>query len=337
MWNMARATPGVNTRTRRLLLQTIKAVLSLTFLGYVLNLVPLSELGPMARDISWLYVAAGLCMSLFTTYLNSIQMSQLTRHHGISLSTAGIFRINLITSFYNLIAPGSLAGGALRWYYFSKPDGKRAEAAAAIIFNRLLETAMLVCLGLVFWLQEKGQSSGNSTTLPMIIICCLSLGTYVLAMNTSIHRMVRFALHRMKLPMWLSSRMFKIQNALESYSHRTVAFHLKVMLIAIVRHLLGLASLFLLAMAVNIDVAFSTIGWIRSVLAIALMLPISIGGFGIREATFVTLLGAYGVAAGAALLLSLLVLCKSLFMAIIGGILAVCQSFAGAREARKLE
>ena len=335
MWEMAREKPGLNSRARRLALQTLKAVLSLSLLGYVLYLVPLSELGPMARDIVWSYVAAGLGVSLMTTYLNSIQMSQLTRHHGIALRSAEIFRINLITSFYNLAAPGSLAGGVLRWYYFSKPDGKRAEAAAAIVFNRLIETAMLVCLGLVFWLQEQGQSSANSTTLTIILICGLSLGAYVLAMNPSVHRGLRRALQWIKFSAWLSSKIVKVNNALESYSRRTIGFHLKVMLIAIVRHLLSLAALFLLAMAVNIDVAFSTIGWIRSVLAIALMLPISIGGFGVREATLVKLLGAYGVAAGAALTLSLLVLCKSLFMAAIGGVLAAHESMVGARTARK--
>ncbi|MCI0348745.1 MAG: lysylphosphatidylglycerol synthase domain-containing protein, partial [Acidobacteriales bacterium] len=47
--------------------------------------------------------------------------------------------------------PGTVAGGAIRWYKFSLQDKKPAQAIAVIVFARLIDTSVMTAAGLVFW------------------------------------------------------------------------------------------------------------------------------------------------------------------------------------------
>jgi len=328
---MAGSKVSVSEGSKRLLTNILRAAVSATLLGYVIWLVPIDELGPLARRIDWRLVAASIGVSLIAAYLNAVRMYQLTAHQGISLRARHHFRINLITSFYGLFMPGYIAGGAIRWYYLSKPDGRRAQALAAIVFNRVLETTVLVGLGLAFWFADTAKSSLENYNFVLIATALICIAGYLLVMSPRVHDAVRRLIRAARAPQWLATRVSKVQSALESYSDRRWSFHLRIVSLAILHHVFGLASLLLLVHAVSLDIQFVTIGWVRSVLALALMLPISVGGFGVREVTLVTLLEPYGVSTAAALMLSLLILSRGLVSAALGGVL-VAQEMLGSNR-----
>jgi hypothetical protein len=77
---------------------------------------------------------------------------------------------------------------------------------------------------------------------------------------------------------------------------------------------------YLLAVALNINIDFITIGWIRSVIIIFTTLPISFSGIGVREGGFMILLAPYGVPNEKSLALAFLVFATVLFLAVIGGL-----------------
>jgi hypothetical protein len=69
---------------------------------------------------------------------------------------------------------------------------------------------------------------------------------------------------------------------------------------------MGVGVLVLLAEAIGFDLPFSLAAVTAAVVLLAMLLPISIGGFGVREAGFVVLLGEAGIGTTDATLLSLL-------------------------------
>jgi uncharacterized membrane protein YbhN (UPF0104 family) len=126
-----------------------------------------------------------------------------------------------------------------------------------------------------------------------------------------------------------------VLSALGSFEDLPRHQHAKILLIAVSYHVLGLTSLYLLAMALPLNVDIFTLGWIRSVVAIAMFLPVSIAGLGVREATFITLLIPYGVASGDALALSLLVFSRGLVFALAGGLFEARRLVFGQKEFAK--
>jgi hypothetical protein len=70
-------------------------------------------------------------------------------------------------------------------------------------------------------------------------------------------------------------------------------------------HLLSIVALFLAAHAVQVPLAPSTVLAIGPVIVLAQVLPVSVGGWGVREAAAVTLLAMTGIDATSALLVSI--------------------------------
>lgn len=297
----------------------IKLLVSGGLLAAVFSMIPVTQVVDALLRANWSIVVLSFFVIASTHYLNSAQMHLITRHQGISLSVNQIFKVNLITKFYGLFLPGIIAGGAIRWYHFSRPDRKPAQALAAIILNRVLETSMLMCLGLGFWLID--QHAANAVPLQyVVLLVVISLFVYAVSFSRRAHALILRITDAWFVPAWAADKVRKVLSALGTYEDLPRRQHATVLMIAIVRHLLGLFSLYMLALALSLNVDFASLGWIRSFVAIAMFIPFSISGLGVREVTFVALLVPYGIASDDALALSLLVFVRGLAFALTGGI-----------------
>jgi uncharacterized membrane protein YbhN (UPF0104 family) len=96
--------------------------------------------------------------------------------------------------------------------------------------------------------------------------------------------------------------------------------HASLLGLAVGRHVVLLFGMGLCARAVGIDADWSTLAWVRALVALATLLPVSVSGLGLREAGFAVLLEPYGVPVAQAVALSLLVFSQVLFLAALGAI-----------------
>ena len=88
---------------------------------------------------------------------------------------------------------------------------------------------------------------------------------------------------------------------------------------ALVQHLLRVGVLAALAAALGLGIPVSTLFALTPAALLVAMVPMSIGGWGVRELTFVYFLGAAGVSAEAALSLSVAFGLLRVFLGAIGG------------------
>lgn len=89
---------------------------------------------------------------------------------------------------------------------------------------------------------------------------------------------------------------------------------------ALAQHLLRVGVLAALATGLGLDIPFATLFAFATAALLMAMVPISFGGWGIREIAFVYLLGAAGVSAEAALSLSIAFGLLRVLMGVIGGL-----------------
>lgn len=298
----------------------LKALFSFGLLALVFYFVPVSDVWHALSETAWQWVALSFFFSLIVNYLNALQMHIVTWHLQLTLSTWQIFKVNLITKFYSLFLPGYLAGGAIRWYHFQKQDSKPTEALAAIVLNRLLETSLTVGLGVGFWLLDQDLASAQIGVTPLIVFGLLFVALYLVSFNRWTHLQMN-RLFTWLLPASLSGRLKRLLQALGAYEDLPLHQHYTVLGLAVFRHALGICAMYMLAIGLNLNLSPETIGWVRSVVTLAMMLPFTIGGFGVRELTFIGLLVPLGIDSADALSLSLLVFATSLVYAAVGGLL----------------
>ena len=121
----------------------LKLSITSGILYYIFTIIPFSEVITSIISAKVSYILIGLLIGLLMPYTAAYQMKLLTDKQGMSLSIRQIIEINLATRFFGFFLPG-LAGGAIRWYKLSRPDNKSAKALASMVFNRLIDTIVLV-------------------------------------------------------------------------------------------------------------------------------------------------------------------------------------------------
>jgi uncharacterized protein (TIRG00374 family) len=298
----------------------LKWIISLSLLFYIVRLIPFESFRDTLQEADWWIVTLSCLFMIPAYYFNSWQMYLMTHVQGLALSIGRIFFISMITRFYELFLPTYIAGGAIRWYHYARANNKPAEALASIVLNRMLEVFLLLVFGLGFWLfDQRVADSSVEMVLMLSLLTVLSVVAYVLAYNRRLHRALEAGLRHLRAPVWFREGAGKVLAALSVYEDESIGFHLRVLLLAVIRHLITIYTIFMLIEALALPVAFETIGWIRSIVVFAMLLPISVSGFGVREATLVTLMAPFGVDAAAAVGFSLLLFLKGFVFSVVGG------------------
>ena len=232
---------------------------------------------------------------------------------GANPSIRASVRLFYISAFFNSYLWGAVGGDVLRAWLTTGGGVSGKTAVNSVILDRVAALAGVAILVLVtgpIFLSRVG------TTLPMYIPIGLSAaGLIGIGMVAFLDR----------LPIsWLGKRIVRFLQSLAS-SVRVVFFETKSVLpvigLAIAAQIaLGAATY---AMAASIGINVSAIDCIVLMQPVALVanLPISVGGWGVRETAVVLLFGLVGVPSSAALVLSLQLGLLSLFVVLPGGIL----------------
>jgi hypothetical protein len=98
------------------------------------------------------------------------------------------------------------------------------------------------------------------------------------------------------------------------------------LLLGVIFQLLCSVVIWLLANNLGMSLRFIEIFWISSVLSIAIFLPISIAGIGVREGTLIGLLGLFSISNDKAMALSLLLFAVQISGGIIGAIFEILDN-----------
>lgn len=309
---------------RKSLLWILRLSITFGILYYIFTIVPFLEVIKSLISAKVSYMAAAFFTAFLMHYITAYRMKQLTDRQGISLSVLQILEIDLITNFYGLFLPGHLTGGAIRWYKLASPDNKWGEALASMGFNRLIDTLILVLLGILFWSLDIAPVSNDFIGFGMITILVGLVALYFIFFSNTVSPPLWKKVGKINftmIPRLLQDRMGRLLISMSQYHNLPQRSLIQILGLSLGRHLLGTFSFYFFALSLGIDISFTSAGWVRSVTLILTMLPISFSGLGIREGVLIVLLQPYGVQATHAVALSFLSLGRRIIVAGIGGLL----------------
>jgi uncharacterized membrane protein YbhN (UPF0104 family) len=93
-------------------------------------------------------------------------------------------------------------------------------------------------------------------------------------------------------------------------------------LVAVLYQFIGVLMFYLLSRGLQLHIGFFDWSWIVGALTLALFLPLTIGGLGVREGTLIGILGMFGYGSETAIALSLMAFSFVIMLAIIGAALS---------------
>ncbi len=251
--------------------------------------------------IAWAFGLLGL---VFYAVMNRIALRPLK----MPLTTLGLLKILFQTRFYALFLPGG-ANVLVKWYKLSKPGRQPAQALALMAFSRTLHLFSLLFWAVVgIWGDALFPWPGlrwcivGLLGLTALALCCFMSDTLIEAIRAR----VSGPWQRLPVPAWLRGRAGKVARLATAFKQFGYREAMAVLLLAIAGNFVETIQHVYIARAVGVDLSFFTLAWLRGVLVVCAIVPISLAGLGIREAGVVALLVLYGVTEPKALAYSLL-------------------------------
>jgi uncharacterized membrane protein YbhN (UPF0104 family) len=274
---------------RQILLSTAKILISAALLYLALRKVDISDLLSRLGFTSAGWIALALAVTLLQVFAGAMRWREISDDCGASLSVAQAVRYCMIGSFFNQTLPSSIGGDAMRlWLVGRGPAGWRA-AAYSIFVDRaigLIALALLIAASLPWSYRLIGDPQGRLALLFVDLVALAAAGGFLLLGRLHWHWLGRIrAVHHLRACSIITNR--AIFNR-ERWS--------KIAFLSLLIHILAVVIAWCVVKAIAAPILFSEIFLLVPPVMLITMLPISIAGWGVREASMALAFGYAGLA-----------------------------------------
>lgn len=301
----------------------LRIVASVALIAGIFWFIPFREVIESFRKVRIEYVFIGFFLNLLSAWVETVQLWILLKRAAVPVGLWEVFETKMTTRFYAQFLPSELMAASVKFYRLAEPTKQWSEVMAALVFFRVVNMGSLTLLGLAFWAVEMPTGPGRWIGLVLIAMTLLLLCVHLVLSSERVARAGRLVLETR----WFAWFKGKLVEKVKAFTNKTIEsyrlFHASaftIILIAIVRHAIGIVSFWIVALALGVELSFLTIGWIRVVLHAIMSLPISLSGIGVREGSLVLLLAEYGVSGADAVALAFLLFVINLAQNSLGGI-----------------
>jgi glycosyltransferase 2 family protein len=244
-----------------------------------------------------------------------------------------MFELTWVGVFYSMVLPGQIAGEAVKAYRLAASHADKGRVAASVAVDKVNGVLGLLPLALVGGLLSA-RALPAAVWVLLLVAPCGALGALLALRSGVLSRALARAREHVltRRARWaaISQEVERFADAWREYSGRPWLMLASVACGSLF-HVLAIAIIMFLAPAFGISVPLAEWLWIFAVVSLAMLLPISIGGIGVREGAFVGTLGILGVAPTPALALSLAIFGSQLVPAVVGGILELGRVWTESR------
>lgn len=265
-----------------------------------------------------------------TILLGLVRWRMVLRLHGLNLSFARAAEISLVAHFFNSFLLGSTGGDLLKAYYAARETHhKKTEAVVTVFIDRLVGLFAMLLFACLMILANSSLIQAHRPLQALAGLILLMLAGCATVVGLSLWGGVSRYWPRARE--WLRSRPKGelIERALDAARllGREPLLLAALLLISMAVNVFCVLQVLALASGLNLNVSSRDLFVIVPVIVCISALPVSPSGLGVRENLYVLMLGVegIGVAATAALALSLLAYAGSLIWSFVGGIVYVAR------------
>jgi uncharacterized protein (TIRG00374 family) len=291
---------------RHALLVGLKIIVSASLLTVLLRRADLGGItsGLRNADPAWILAALGFYVLMLA--ISAWRWQLLLAAQDVPLPIGRLFESFLVATFFNNFLPSNVGGDVVRIADTARPAGSKTLATTVVLLDRGVGLLGLVLVAAVGATLARGSAAETgpvaATTLWASLVAGTGLSLPFLFAPQLIHVLVGPV--RRLHPEWIDERLERLTAALirfrESPSAMMACFGGAVMV-----QVTLVVFYYALARSLGIPIGFSQLALLVPVSFLVQMVPISINGFGVREATFGLYFRQLGLPLHSALLLSL--------------------------------
>jgi glycosyltransferase 2 family protein len=259
----------------------LKIIVSVGALVYVFSKIDLSQVFEIAKSTNYFLVTTALIFFILSKAIAAERLNILFSGIQILLSRAHNLKLYLLGMFYNLFLPGGIGGDGYKVYVLNRIfEVKAAKIFWAVFTDRLSGVVALFSLAMIFAIFIDF-GLGFDTRLPALLLIPLSLVAFYMILR-------------------LFLRYF-------------VNLFLKIISLSLVVQILQVLCAYMILMAIHENGNVNEYFFLFLISSIVAMLPITIGGAGSREITFLLGSGMLGLNENISIALSLIFYMITLF------------------------
>ena len=315
---------------RRLLLSTGKILISAALLYFALRKANFSDLVSRfdLASLFWISLATGV--ALFQFFLAAIRWRQVSVECGAPLTMMQALRFYMIGAFFNQTLPSSIGGDAVRLWLVGRGGAGWRAAAYSIFVDRaigLCALAIVIVASLPWTYRLINDPQGRSALL-IVNFAALAGGAGFLVLS------------RLPWP-WLKSwRLTHHLYACSAIANRLIfdrTHGLKLTILSLVIHVLAAVVAWCVVRSIEAPVSFGQIFQFIPPVMLITMLPVSIAGWGVREATLAVAFGYAGLPTNEGINVSLLFGAVFFIVGAIGGLVWVFSAEKASRNSAPVD
>jgi len=302
----------------------LKIAVSLLLLVVLFKIVDVKSLWRAISSVRMAPFFLSCALMVFTEVLIAIRLQVLMRPMNWCLPTSRLFRIGFISYFYAMFLPGGIGQIAAKWYKVTgNKMGRIQFLVVSIIEKSLFLLVTLVCVGIPFMFLSDSETSHLRTLFGPFIILFLAIEGFLYWFLLSPHLYRRTRLRLASLQAHLTGRLAEFMGHFGQIDPFIGQWRppLLAVLLTIGVQLFIVIRIGLLFVSVGVDMPMVRVLLISSLIFFIQMIPISLGGLGVRESAFAYLFHLYGYGADTGVVVGLLFFGQIVLCAIVGGVL----------------
>lgn len=299
---------------RRFLLSALKILISAALLYFALRKVNFYELAARFDIATAGWIALAIAAMFLQILLGALRWSEISADCGAPLGVAQAFRFNLIGTFFNQTLPSSIGGDAVRLWLVARGGAGWRAATYSIFVDRavgLIALAIVIVASLPWSYRLIDDPQGRSALL-LADFAALAGGIGFLILGRLRWPWLKrwWATHHLHACAVIANRV------IFSREHGP-----KIAVLSLLVHVLVVVIAWCIVRSIAAPVLFGQVFQLIPPVMLITMLPISIAGWGVREATMGLAFGYAGLAANEGVNVSLLFGCVSFIVGVFGGLI----------------
>src|SRR3984957_4473740 len=315
---------------RRILLSAIKILVSAALLYLALRKANFSDLASRIDVASLGWLGLAIAATFLQIFVGVLRWCAISAECGAPLTTRTAMRYNLIGAFFNQTLPSSIGGDAVRLWLVARGGAGWRAATYSIFVDRaigLIALAIIIVASLPWSLSLISDPAGRSALL-FVDFAALAGGVGFLILGM--------------LPWpWLKHWWGTHHPYACSVIANRVIFSRKhgpsIAVLSVLVHVLAVVIAWCVVQSIAAPVAFSQIFLLIPPIMLITMLPISIAGWGVREATMGLAFGYAGLPANEGVNVSLLFGAVSFIVGAFGGLVWIFSAEKAAQDSKQIE
>jgi uncharacterized membrane protein YbhN (UPF0104 family) len=274
---------------RRLLVLSVRILVTLALLYLALSGINFAAIQSRLSQINIGWIMLALLISVFQIFLGALRWREISVQCQAPLTDLQAFRYNMIGSFFNQTLPSSIGGDAVRLWLVNRSGAGWRAATYSILTDRAIGLIVLslIIVASLPWSYDMIADSKGRLALLAVDLAALAGGLGFLVLGYLPWKWLRS---------WWPTRHVHACSVIASKVIFSLNSGPKIAVLSLTIHVLAVAIAWCAVRSIAAPASFEQVFLLIPPIMLITMLPISIAGWGVREATMMVAFGYAGLA-----------------------------------------